>query len=197
MESVAGHICPERGRKKRLELLTYFLMDFSDKTANEKRMFDCEICKKQEWYTTRTCFKFTERVYFDVPVLEWVAGKAARTKEDKRVGVGIDGFYKLLREFQEWSPDMPLAELLDRHFRDVCPKSVLDLRYMEWIRMEAFCKEYGCLLFEGGMMDQPYVEVEIMNIIRGTRSDYEIRQQKEMRRKMDAKSSQSQNVRTR
>lgn len=167
------------------------MMDMSDKKDMEKRMFDCELCKKQKWQEKRVCFLVEDRVYFEIPIIEWVAGKAVNTRQYRRVGVNIDQFYELLVEFREYSPGMPLAEILDKHFRDVCPKSILDYSLMDFLEIESFCKEYGCTPFEGSMFTQPNFVVQAFNIIRATRNSYESRRQQEMKQKMEAQTSKS------
>ena len=108
----------------------------------------------------------------------------------KEITVDADGFFDLVHEFQSYRPGLPFAEVISFHFRDVCIKSLIDEDYYQYLKMEAFCKEYHCLPFEGSMMDQPNILIEIFSVIRGTRAEFEINRQKEMMKKVDKQKGQ-------
>lgn len=190
MESITKRIKIAWRRKKRLELLAYYLNWLSDKEEREKQAYDCEMCRKHNWMEDRTCFIYEKEVVFTMPVIDLDTGRPV-PKQERRVRADIHKTYELLEEFRELIPGVPLFELLDKHFPNVCPRSLVNLEDVEFISMEAFCSEYGCLPFEGGMLDQLNILVEAFNIIRGSRSDYEKLRQKKMEQKMKVKSKQS------
>lgn len=126
---------------------------------------------------------------FTMPVIDWDTGRPV-PKQERRVRADIIKTYELLTEFRELLPGVPLFELLEKHFPDVCPRSLVNMEDVEFISMEAFCSEYGCLPDEGGMLDQLNIIVEAFNIIRGARSDYERLRQKKMEERIKRQSKQ-------
>ena len=116
-----------------------------------------------------------------------------------RKRVDIEGFYKLLVDFVELSPGVSLFEILEKFFKGVCPRSIVNMEDMDLVVLESFCSEYGSLPFDGGTMDQPNLVIECFNAIRAGKNDFEEKRNKEFKqsiKKQQAKqSSGGQNVR--
>ena len=126
-----------------------------------------------------------EKITFEVPVIQWKNNIPTFNNEHIKQLVDAEGCLDLVVEFRKMQPGISLIGVLNQHFRDVCPKSLVDMRDMQYLAMEAFCSEYGGLPHSGGMMEQPNIIVEMFNIIRGTRNEFENTKQKELKKKLE------------
>lgn len=51
----------------------------------------------------------------------------------------------------------------------------------EYLKLFVMCKEFHCLPFEGGYMDQPAIYTEAFELIQGIINEYQSKQQKGVR----------------
>ncbi len=51
----------------------------------------------------------------------------------------------------------------------------------EYLKLFVMCKEFHCLPFEGGYMDQPAIYTEAFELIQGIMNEYQAKQQKGVR----------------
>jgi len=157
----------------------------SDKKESERRNFDCSVCKKLDWNKKRACYLTQKIQTFQIPITEWVGSRLVIKQEKDIVEVDKNGFIEIVSKLQGLSPDLPLAEIISKHFRDVCIKSLLDYSDIDWVELENFCSEYGCLPLSTTMCDHPYYIIEAFNTIRNTRNAYERIRQRELLSKVN------------
>ncbi len=105
-----------------------------------------------------------------------------------------NGIVDLASELRKLAPSLPLSVIIDRHFRSVCIKSLLDWSLHEYLDLESFCKDYGCLPFEGSMSEQPNIVIEAFNTIRAVRGNFELEKQKEIMAKVQKTNTEKSGV---
>ncbi len=155
-------------------------------SENEKRLYNCKLCKKHN-KEGRICFLDGERHEFIFDDVDFSDPVPKRVGEIKKI-FDRDTIFELISIYKKVSPDMPVYEILSFHFRDVCIKSLVDFNDSYYIQLESFCSEYGVLPEEGAVLDQANIVLDIFQVIRSAKNEYDIKKQDEMKKKMERES---------
>jgi len=127
----------------------------------------------------RGCFIDSPEIVIPVPDFEWT-GSSWKVKEEVTYSsVTKQGILELLDEVGKLFPSRSIGEIWLTYYPDLCPLSLMDDWCGYWIEVEASCSEYNVLPFEGGLLDQPQLVIEIFSSIRKGRNSYYIWRSKE------------------
>ena len=75
---------------------------------------------------------------------------------------------------------MPLFEMVRLYFRqpkELCVTAFGEPEFEYWVRAEDRAVTYNILPFAGGQLDQPLIVLEILDLIRGAKVQYQIAKQ--------------------
>jgi hypothetical protein len=160
-------------------LVWYFLWRNEDK--KRQALHDCEICtlEKNQYYKNRVCFNpnYGEEAYsITVP----------HGEPETKVLLGSDQitfdsetFLDWLYDFNEtFKPEMPAFEIINKlinpaNKNKICMSSFIDMELGYLVDLESSCNNYHCLPYEGGLLDQPMMLMDVFGVIRGERNKFE------------------------
>ena len=137
------------------------------------QIYRCEICEKLGENERGGCFREQEEILVPIPELE-IQGQEWRPTgqtEEERL-CDRDGMLEVLEELQLKFPGQSVGEIWLTLYSTLCPVSFIDEWCDFWFSLEAACCEYGKLPYDGGLLDQPKIVLDILETIRIAKVQY-------------------------
>jgi len=159
--------------------------------------YDCDFCIATKLYETRHCFlekpPGQDEHVINVPVFDSEDFNPNVVGEDRRT-LDKKGIFEELEILEAVFPHLSPFELLRSYFsypKEVCPTSLVDPHHNFLLEMEFSCREYKVLPFEGGLLDQPLVLMEVFRVIQSEKASYERARMSKMKKQFSEKTSSS------
>jgi len=161
--------------------------------------YDCDFCIANKLYESRHCFldeypgQEENRVTFPIFDPDDSSYNSNPIAEEDRT-VDKKGIFEELETIEAVFPHLSPFEILRTYFafpKEVCPTGLVDIHHNFILEMESSCREYSCLPYEGGLLDQPLVLNEVFHVIQSEKASYERTRMSKLQKETKNKQSSS------
>jgi len=159
--------------------------------------YDCDFCIANKLYESRHCYldqyPGQEENFISVPLFDSDDFSPNVIGEERKT-LDKEGIFEELETLEAVFPHLSPFEILRSYFsqpREVCPTGIVDPHHNFLLEMEFSCREYNCLPFEGGLLDQPLILMEVFRTIQAEKASYERSRMSKMKKKFSDKNSSS------
>jgi len=160
-------------------------------------LYDCDFCIANKLYEGRHCFleEFPgqEENSIRIPLFDSEDFNPNVIGEEVRL-LNKEGIFEELETLEAVFPHLSPFELLLAYFnqpKEVCPTSLVDPHHNFLLEMEFSCREYKCLPYDGGYLDQPLLLMGIFHTIQSEKAAYERARMSKMKKEFSSKKKPS------